>query len=274
MIELTGPFADLWRDRDPFEELWTTPGRDFRTMPGRRTFRFEFNGRAYFAKLHSGVGWRHILGQWLRLRRPVVGAATELCAIRRLEQLDLATMKVAAFGERGRSPAARRSFIVTEALEPSVSLEDFCRDWPRCPPPRALKWQLIAEVARIARRMHGGGVNHRDFYLCHFLLDSARLERGDGIRLSLIDLHRAQVRAHTPQRWRIKDIAGLWFSAVDIGLSRTDLLRFVRGYEGLGEGESPAAALRRRRRFWNSVAQKMTRVREREARKRAAGIKR
>jgi heptose I phosphotransferase len=262
--------VELWRDRDPFAELWAMPGRDFRTMRGRRTFRFELDGMAYFAKLHSGVGWKHILGQWLRLRRPVVGAATERNAIRRLEQLGVATMKVAAFGEDGLSPASRRSFIVTKAIEPSISLEDFCAGWPQWPPERQLKWRLIREVARIAGHLHQGGVNHRDFYLCHFLLDSECLARSGEIRLSLIDLHRAQLRARAPARWCIKDISGLWFSALGIGLSRTDLLRFVREYEQ----ERPARVLRNKRAFWNSIYRKMQHVRVREARKRAAGIKR
>jgi len=38
------------------------------------------------------------------------------------------------------------------------------------------------------------------------------------------------VRAVTPRRWRDKDLAALHFSALDIGLTRNDLLRFVRVY--------------------------------------------
>jgi heptose I phosphotransferase len=49
-------------------------------------------------------------------------------------------------------------------------------------------------------------------------------------RLSLIDLHRAQTRAQTPRRWRDKDLAGLYFSVLEIGLTRGDKLRFLKGY--------------------------------------------
>ena len=38
------------------------------------------------------------------------------------------------------------------------------------------------------------------------------------------------MRARTPRRWRDKDLAALYFSALDIGLTRRDLLRFVRQY--------------------------------------------
>jgi heptose I phosphotransferase len=82
----------------------------------------------------------------------------------------------------------------------------------------------------MARSMHGGGVNHRDFYLCHFLLHLDPPPTPTALRLSLIDLHRAQCRAFTPRRWRDKDLAGLYFSALDIGLTRRDFLRFLRGY--------------------------------------------
>ena len=33
-----------------------------------------------------------------------------------------------------------------------------------------------------------------------------------------------------PRRWRDKDLAALYFSALDIGLTRRDLLRFLGAY--------------------------------------------
>ena len=93
-----------------------------------------------------------------------------------------------------------------------------------------MKRALIRSVAGMARRMHGGGVNHRDFYICHFLLHLDPAPTAENLKLSLIDLHRAQIREQTPRRWRDKDLASLYFSALDIGLTRCDRLRFLRGY--------------------------------------------
>ncbi|MDD2224497.1 MAG: lipopolysaccharide core heptose(I) kinase RfaP, partial [Pseudomonas sp.] len=78
--------------------------------------------------------------------------------------------------------------------------------------------------------MHRAGVNHRDCYICHFLLHTDQPVSADSFRLSVIDLHRAQTREHTPKRWRNKDLAALYFSALDIGLTRRDKLRFLREY--------------------------------------------
>ncbi len=227
---LDEPFRSLWQGRDPFEAVEALQGEVFRELEGRRTLRTELGGRAYFVKIHRGVGWREIVKNLLSLRLRVLGARTEWRAIGRLEQLGVATMRAVAFGERGRNPARRHSFIITEALAPTVSLEDFCRDWPAQPPPPALKRALIERVADMARRMHEGGMNHRDFYLCHFLLHTAPAPTANALRLSLIDLHRSQVRPRTPRRWRDKDLAGLYFSTLDIGLTRRDLLRFLRAY--------------------------------------------
>ena len=35
-----------------------------------------------------------------------------------------------------------------------------------------------------------------------------------------------------PRRWRVKDVASLYFSALDIGLTGRDVLRFLRAYFG------------------------------------------
>ena len=94
-------------------------------------------------------------------------------------------------------------------LEPKT-LEDFTANWLEQPPAPSLKRALIAEVARMAGTMHRAGVNHRDFYICHFLLHTDKPVTASDFRLSLIDLHRAQVRATTPPRWRNKDF---WLGA-------------------------------------------------------------
>ena len=224
------PFRSLWADEDPFVAVEALRGEVFRELEARRTLRTEVAGRSYFVKIHRGIGWGEIVGNLLRLRLPVLGAGNEWRAIRRLAQLGVDTMHGVAFGERGANPATQHSFIVTEELAPTISLEDYCRDWPRVPPAPRLKRALIARVADMAGRMHRGGVNHRDFYICHFLLHLHPAPRPEAFRLSLIDLHRAQTRAETPRRWRDKDLAGLYFSALEIGLTRRDVLRFLRAY--------------------------------------------
>lgn len=232
LLIIDEPFKTLWSGRDPFLAVETLKGEVFRELEARRTLRSEVGARGYFVKIHRGVGWAEILKNLLSLRLPVLGAHNEWLALQRLTGLGVDTMRSVAFGQRGSNPAARHSFIITEELAPTVSLEDFCRDWPDQAPPPAFKRALIARVAAMAGRMHRGGVNHRDFYICHFLLHLDPAPTAEHLKLSIIDLHRAQVRDRLPRRWRDKDLASLYFSALNIGLTRRDVLRFLRGYFG------------------------------------------
>ena len=91
----------------------------------------------------------------------------------------------------------------------------------------------MEKVAAIARELHAAGINHRDLYICHFLLDvSAGSQQLDpeSIRLFLVDLHRAKIRRKVPWRWLVKDVSSIYFSALDIGITRRDVFRFLKVY--------------------------------------------
>ncbi|MQM32015.1 MAG: lipopolysaccharide core heptose(I) kinase RfaP [Candidatus Accumulibacter phosphatis] len=267
VLFLDEPFRSLWAGQDPFVAVEALAGEIFRELEARRTLRTEVAGRGYFVKIHRGVGWAEIVKNLLSLRLPVLGAANEWRAIQRLSEIGVDSMHAVAYGLRGRNPGRQHSFIITEELAPTLSLEDLCLGWKKHPPELRLKRALIARVAGMARRMHRAGINHRDFYLCHFLLHLDPAPTADQFRLSLIDLHRAQLRAQLPRRWRDKDLAALYFSAVDIGLSRSDLLRFLAAYFACPLRQ----ILRDEAPLFSHLASETRRLQARFARKVAAG---
>ena len=227
---LAEPFKTLWAKQDPFVAVEQLQGEVYRELEGRRTLRTEVVGHGYFVKIHRGIGWGEIVKNLLTAKLPVLGARQEWLAIKRLTAAGVPTMTAVAYGERGGNPARQHSFIVTEELAPTTDLEQLSLHWAQQPPEPRLKRALIAEVARMTGMMHRAGVNHRDCYICHFLLHTDQPLTADTLRLSLIDLHRAQTRNATPRRWRDKDLAALYFSVLDIGLTERDKLRFLRGY--------------------------------------------
>ena len=137
--------------------------------------------------------------------------------------------------ESSTNPAKQRSFIITVDIGANISLEQLTENWSTESPPPPLKRQLIRHVASISRKLHRSGLNHRDYYICHFLLTIPHGSGAltvDNLSLYLIDLHRVQIRRYTPQRWILKDLAGLYFSSMDIGLTNRDFLRFLKTYRG------------------------------------------
>lgn len=261
-LYLDKAIAGIWADEDPFIGVQQQQGELFREKEGRRTLRFAVGDKHYFLKLHQGVGWREIIKNILQLRYPVVSAANEWLAIKKLQQLNLPTMTAVGYGCRGFNPAKRLSFLITEELRDTLSLGGLCAQWLQRPPNFSFKHALIVTIAEIARTMHENGVNHRDFYLCHLFADVSMGRENltaDNLRLYVIDLHRAQLRTKTPPRWRIKDLGGLYFSALNIGLTARDTLRFMQAYRC-----KPIRELRRERAFWLKVAARAQRNAQRE----------
>lgn len=229
MLVLKEPFKTVWANKDPFAEVLKLNGEIYREVATRRTLNFKFQGESFYIKVHRGTTVKEILKNYFSLRAPVLGAVNEYKAINKLTGLGVNTMEVVAFGERGVNPLTRESFIITKDLNPAISLEDYCKDWKENPPSYHVKKALIEEVARMVRKMHAGGVNHRDCYICHFLLHLPYSEQ-DIPKLSVIDLHRAQIRRKVPVRWRDKDLVALYFSSKSLGLKGADYIRFLKVY--------------------------------------------
>ena len=250
---------------DVFDALWRIRGKVYRRTASRRTMRWETQGRAYFVKLHDGVGWREIVKNLVVLKMPIVSARNEFRACLYLAEADIRAPRVAGFGIRGRNPATLKSFVVCDALEDFVSLEEVVARWQRQPPSLERRRRLVAEVARFTRRLHAAGVNHRDYYLGHLYVR----KRQDDVcetELAVIDLHRAGLRRRIPNRWLSRDLGALAFSSADFGLTKRDWFRFVRDYAG----ERPAAAIRARPNLWKAVLRRANRLAKKGRRDSAA----
>ncbi|WP_323813145.1 lipopolysaccharide core heptose(I) kinase RfaP [Cellvibrio sp. NN19] len=229
ILVLRDELRAAWNGQDVFQLVQNLSGAVAREVPGRQTLRFELNGQAYYRKLHTGVGWGEIVKNLVRGRLPVIGARNEWQALNCLQAAGVPSLTPVAYGEMGINPARRLSFIVTKELAGVVQLDDFLRAHPKLDVVR--KRRLIDAVAKIARGIHQQGLNHRDLYLCHFMLDvSAFNNEQTGSSLYLVDLHRAQLRNKVPFRWVVKDLASIYFSAMDLGVTQKDICRFLRIY--------------------------------------------
>ncbi|MDX1902310.1 MAG: lipopolysaccharide core heptose(I) kinase RfaP [Gammaproteobacteria bacterium] len=227
------------RNDEIFDAIMQCSGEVFRALENRKTQRIVLANQPYFLKQHQGIGWKEIFKNLIQGRWPILSAKNELRAIERLHALNIPTLTVVGYGWRGWNPARRQSFLLTRELPQHVTLEALIQQ----PLPFTQKRKLIQAVAHIARTLHQNGINHRDFYLCHLVLDY------NDTRLYVIDLHRAGVRRTTPQRWIIKDLAGLYFSSLEGHLTQRDYMRFMKYYSAA----SSVAWSNKEKHFWLKV---------------------
>lgn len=249
-----------------FDDWMSLQGEVFRSVKDRQTHKIILDGESVFIKKHYGVGWVEILKNLLSLKWPVLGARNEWLAIQKLDEIGIPTTPLLAYGERGCNPARRQSFIVTRDLGDILTLEDLCKTWSSAPPDVTFKRQLIDAVAKLAKQFHAHGMWHRDFYLCHFALSSAAMQRGDW-QLYLMDLHRVEIYSQIPAAMRMKDLAGLYFSALHIGLTKRDVLRFLKVYS-----DESLSKLLQQQTWLNSISVRASQLDKKLQRKIAAGV--
>lgn len=246
---------DFFAGQDVFDGVMQLQGEVFRDVPGRKTIRVQIQDKSYFIKQHFGVGWLEIFKNLLSAKWPVLTAETEWRAIHKLGEIGIPTTPAVAYGVRGLNPAILQSFLITEDLGDIISLETLCADWKANPPGAAFKQKLLIKVAELARSLHDGGMNHRDFYICHICLDNHKLAHGE-IHLYLIDLHRVGIRSMIRSSDRMKDMAALYFSAMEAGLTRRDYLRFLKHYRC----QPLSSTLLDETEFWEQVASRANKL--------------
>ena len=219
------------------------PAETVRDVDRRVTARYELpttdGPRRFYLKRHGRPPAREFVKPLLRLTKPVLGARPEWDALLRFHAAEIPTMTPVAFGEGGGE-----SFVMTEALEDCDRVDLWADDrrGDHAPTVRRDRRALTAAVARIARTMHAAGMHHQDFYLCHLLKP-----RGGGPgAVRLIDLGRVRSHAALPDRWRVKDLAQLYYSADAI--PRAEQVRFLRAYLGRPLEPGDRALIRRVRR--------------------------
>ncbi len=231
VLVLEEPFRSLWKDKNPFEEVEKITGEVRRAIETRKTLRFKLEGKSYYLKLHHGTSVKEVMKSLIRLRTPVLGGDREWNAIHRLAAHGIDTMEGVAYGEEGSNPLSKTSFVITKDLGSTWDVRSYLRSKKPIP---SIKRLIIRRLAEMIRKMHACGVNHRDCYLVHFLIHmpfDPKKGVEKNLKISVIDLHRAQIREQVPTRWRDKDLIGMLFSARELkNITTRDIYRFLKEY--------------------------------------------
>ncbi len=225
---LDDELKQLFEGKESFNVAKSINGTVFREYENRVTKQFRFQDKSYFIKFHGPVGWKEIFKNFFQIKVPVVGAKREYEALNHLSIHNINCPQIKGFGERGLNPSRESSFLITEELYETISLEEFFLKDLHKTLSFNEKSNLIEASARQVRKMHLSGLNHRDLYLCH--LHISKETDFNNIEIYLIDLHRAQIRKNVPERWIVKDLGGFFHSAIQFNLTERDFYRFMMTY--------------------------------------------
>jgi tRNA A-37 threonylcarbamoyl transferase component Bud32 len=212
---------------DSFDDFMRLEGMVAKSAVRERlTQRLDVEGATVYIKKHFFPGIREILKSFFRFRFPL-GALNEWRALLAFHAHNIPTIiPICA----GRKPLLwkieKESFLLTDDLGEASRLDDFLKETGAIPCRGEVletKKRILENLADITRRMHSAGMNHRDYYLCHILMDNRE-------RLYVIDLHRVNVRDKVGKRWMVKDLAALLFSSLEVPVTHGQRLAFYKRY--------------------------------------------
>jgi len=167
------------------------------------------------------------LKNWLSARGRKSCASLEFTAAKELAVAGIGVPKAISYGEQWGVLFEQRSFLLTERIPDAESLErklPDCFSQPATSENLRLRREFVARLASFIKEFHETDYRHRDLYFSHIFCD-------DG-RFFLIDLARAFTPAVLDRRFRIKDLAQVYYSAPGRYFSKTDRLRFYVAYTG------------------------------------------
>ncbi len=165
---------------------------------------------------------------WLSVRGVKSCAGIEFTAVNELTASGIGVPKVISYGEQRGALFEKRSFILTEKIPNSESIERKLPEYFTVSTTKEilrLRRDFIARLAGFIKKFHATDYRHRDLYFSHIFCDH-------NSRLFLIDLARAFKPTLWERRFRVKDLAQIYYSAPGRFFSNTDRMRFYIGYTG------------------------------------------
>jgi hypothetical protein len=201
-------------------------GATMRSVPGRITVRLVLkspDGPAITAYLKryrpEYLTFKRLLLRLLRWPGTGDEAYREWQMIHQLRAHGIPTAEPIAYGHSKSWGITTSSFVMTAEISGGVPGDEFLRTGGA-----HHRRQLLAPLVELTRRFHDQGFIHKDYYLAHVFV----VPQNETLNLFLIDLQRVIGPGNFRERWLIKDLGSLAYSALKVGATRSDLLRFYK----------------------------------------------
>jgi len=179
-----------------------------------------------FLKRYDRVPILTQIRNWLHHHRRASTSSFDRLGAGQLAAAGINTPETIAYGEQWAWGFEKCSFIMTRRIQRAESLERKLPDFfyqERLGENLKRRSAFIKGLADFVRRFHETGFRHCDLYFSHIFY-------GDDGELYLIDLQRVFRPWLLRERFRVKDIAQLYYSAPAKYFSQADRLRFYLRY--------------------------------------------
>ena len=128
-----------------------------------------------------------------------------------------------------------KAFILSKGIKYTYKLDEWSHIYLRKSSiDEHIKRNVIKQIAKIVGKMHRLHLFHQDLYLCHFLCNSKK----ETLSISLIDLQRVKIKPKFELKWKIKDLAQLFFSAKKF-ITNKDIEYFWTNYSKISNTNIP-----------------------------------
>jgi tRNA A-37 threonylcarbamoyl transferase component Bud32 len=161
------------------------------------------------------------------------GARREWRVSNFLSQEGILTPTALGILERRRHGILKESFFITEGLDVSENLIDFCKNRRGTSNQKKKGNQILRLLAETTRKIHDIGLFHRDFHGGNFLVTD-----GDSPSLYVVDLHTAQKQrrvSHAKRLWNLAQIFYVLSFMLNDEAKELFLLAYGRGQIPFGK---------------------------------------
>ena len=194
----------------------------------RLQFQIDSPPTTLFLKRYDRPPFSVQLRNWLTARRRISCGFLEFDRAKKLAAMGVNTPRTIAYGLQQGRVFEKRSFCITKKIPNADSLERKLPDYfnaPHTAENLRMRRNFIRRLAAFIKKFHNTNYRHRDLYLCHIFYS-------DDDRFHLIDLARVFKPFLLAERFRVKDIAQIYYSAPGSSFSGTDRLRFYFALTG------------------------------------------
>ena len=214
------------------DEVFAAQGEDINPQflpPHRARMRLTLkpDGPVVYLKRYDKPPKSEQIKNWIEHKRRATTDEYDWRPIADMENENIACPHTIAYGHQWDGLFEKRSFIMIQEIANADSLEDKLPDCMTKPATTKesvqARREFIDRLADFVSMFHATGYRHRDLYLCHIFLD-------DQENFHLIDLQRLFKPVLFSERYRMKDLTQLFYSAPGDVITCADRLRFYLRY--------------------------------------------